>query len=204
MKMSLSQKVYAQLVEEIIEGEIGQDIVLTENMLIEKYGISKSPVREALIRLCNEDILYSIPRFGYKVKIVDQAYLEGIIRFRLNVEPAYLEYYFDIIREEDVQRIEKKIVIMDRNEFLTPAEYWKKTSFFHLELAYTYHDKFFYDTMVSILDKQLITFSKLYWNNWGSIIDSKLSDNHIDILEAIKDRNRDLSVELLIKDIQSF
>lgn len=204
MKKSLSQQVYDGIVEEIIRGKIDQDAIFTEKMFIHKFGISKSPVREALIRLCSDDILISIPRVGYRVKIVDQAYLRGIIQFRFQVEPAYLDTYFHYITKEDIARIEKSIVVMDKHTLNTPAEYWRKTSVFHLKLAYSYRDKFFYDMLSNILNKQLITFSKLYWNNWSTAVDSKLSDNHAGILQEIKNGDRLKAVELLKKDIQSF
>lgn len=200
----LSDKIYKNIVEEIIFGKLDGESVLTEAMLIKKFGTSRAPIREALIKLCNEDILFSIPRYGYKVKVYDKTYLDEIVKFRLNIEPLYLNENFDMISKEDILRIENKIVNMDKKEFLTPIEFWQKTSVFHLELAYSYRDRFFYNTLKSILDKQLITFSKLYWSNWNATIDSKLSENHSSILNAIKKGNRKESVELLIMDINSF
>lgn len=204
IKQSLSQKVYESVIEEIITGKLNQELVITEKMLIEKFGTSKSPVRESLIRLCNEDILVSIPRYGYKIKIVDKAYLEGIIQFRLNIEPIYLTNHFDQITALDIERIEKNMVVMDKSEFNTPFEYWRKTTSFHLDLAYSYRDKFYYDMLSNVLNKQLITFSKLYWNNWGYVIESKLSDNHSEILSAIKENNKERAIFLLERDIKSF
>lgn len=204
IKKSLSQKVYELVIDDILTGKISQDSVITERMLIEKFGTSKSPVRDSLIRLCNEDILVSIPRYGYKIKLVDKAYLEGIIEFRLNIEPIYLEKYFDRITASDILRIEKNMVAMDRNEFSTPSEYWNKTTTFHLDLAYSYRDKFYYDIISKVLNKQLLTFSKLYWNNWDYTIETKLTDNHHSILEAIKAKDKEKAILLMKKDIRSF
>lgn len=204
MKESLSEKVYNETLNEIITGKIDQEEVITENMLINKFGVSKSPIREALVKLCNDDILYSIPRYGYKMKLVDKNYLEEIVEFRLMMEPYYLDKYFYRIKERDIIRIKDKIVTMDKNEFSNPMEYWEKTSLFHLELAYSYRDSFFYDTLNQILNKQLITFSKLYWNKWSTIIDSKLTDNHNEIMDAIQNGNKNEAKKLIIKDIKSF
>ena len=38
--------------------------------MIEKFGVSKSPVREALVELCKDGILTNIPRMGYQVRAV--------------------------------------------------------------------------------------------------------------------------------------
>lgn len=93
---------------------------------------------------------------------------------------------------------------MNKDEFATPSEYWEKTSLFHIELAYSYRDQYFYDMLKQILDKQWITFSMLDWNNWSFVVDSKLSDNHIEILKAIEAGNKEEAVNMLIKDIKSF
>lgn len=204
MKETLSQEVYEKIINSIITGEYNQDMVLTEGNLIKTLGFSRSPIREALVLLCNDDILYSIPRYGYKLKVSNRKYLDEIIQLRRIVEPAYLDKYFDRITDVDIKNIESKLVTMDRTEFSNPSEYWEKTSLFHLALAYSYKDQFFYDMIKKILSKQWITFSMLYWSNWSDVVDSKLSDNHNEILNAIQLNNRQKAIEALIKDVNSF
>ena len=114
MKITLSEEIYDAIIAAIIQGEIHSDSVVTEALLMERFHVSKSPVRESLVRLCHENILVSIPRVGYRIQSVDREYLEGIIRFRLNLEPRYLELFFDKISETDIVRIRKSIVPMDK------------------------------------------------------------------------------------------
>ena len=38
-------------------GEYRPNDILTENQMIEKFGVSKSPVREALVELCKDGVL---------------------------------------------------------------------------------------------------------------------------------------------------
>lgn len=204
MKENLSDKIYKIIIDEIVAGRINQETVITERVLVDKFKISKSPIREALIKLSVDNIIYSIPRFGYKINLFDKNYLDSILKFRLNVEPKYLELYFDKISEFDLATIEANIVKMDRNAFATPMEYWRKTSAFHIELARSYKDKFFYEMLKNILNKQLITFSLLYWDDWSNILDTKLRNNHIGVLNEIKNKNKEKAIELLKADIQSF
>ncbi|MCB7065059.1 MAG: GntR family transcriptional regulator [Clostridium sp.] len=44
------------------------DSIFTEKFLIEKYNVSRAPVREALTMMAENQILVSIPRHGYKFK----------------------------------------------------------------------------------------------------------------------------------------
>lgn len=202
--LKLSETVYEGIVADIVSGEIRSDFIITENWLIEKYHVSKSPVREALSQLCNEKLLTSLPRYGYRIETVDQAYLQGIIRLRLHLEPHYLNYYFQTITPEDITRIQNSIVKLDREIISTPMDYWKQTSRFHLQLAYSYHDQYYYEVLKRVLDKQLITFSMLYWHNWGSVIETRLTDNHSAIADAIADGKAEKAVFLLQQDIKSF
>src|SRR5690625_3897246 len=156
MDKRLSQKVYDTIVNNIITGKYNQDTVITESELVRSLGVSRSPVREALVLLCREGILYSIPRFGYRLKITNRKYLDEIIQFRLIMETSYLDKYFDTITERDIENIENKMVTMERDEFETPSEYWEKTSLFHLELAYSYRDQYFYEMLERILDQHWI------------------------------------------------
>lgn len=204
MKENLSDKIYKIIIDEIVAGRINQETVITERVLVDKFKISKSPIREALIKLSVDNIIYSIPRFGYKINLFDKNYLDSILKFRLNIEPKYLELYFDKISEYDLATIKANIVKMDKNAFATPMEYWRKTSAFHIELARSYKDKFFYEMLKNILNKQLITFSLIYWDDWSNIIDTKLRNNHIGVLNEIKNKNKEKAIELLKADIKSF
>lgn len=203
MKITLSEEIYDAIIAAIIQGEIHSDSVVTEALLMERFHVSKSPVRESLVRLCHENILVSIPRVGYRIQSVDREYLEGIIRFRLNLEPRYLELFFDKISETDIVRIRKSIVPMDKTVLNNPFEYWKQTSHFHLALAISYLDKFYYDILKKILDRQLITFATLYWSNWSDTADKKMSDNHTAVLNAIERHEKRAAIYLLEEDIKS-
>lgn len=204
MKLSLSEEIYDLILDDIIAGKINKDTILTESMLIKKYQYSRTPIREALIKLKVDNIIYSIPRFGYRLSGYDNLYLDNILEFRLIVEPSYLELYFDRINKDEISNIEKSIIEMDKKKFSTPIDYWRKTSQFHKQLARVYKDKFFYEMLDNILRRQLVAFTFLYWDDWSNIIDTKLTNNHSKILDAIKEGNKDNAVKLLKLDIQSF
>ncbi|WP_017548177.1 GntR family transcriptional regulator [Salinicoccus carnicancri] len=63
--MKLNEQVYNDLLNQIHNGfyEIGEKIP-TEKLLMEKYSISRSPVRDALKKLQNEGYINRIPKSG--------------------------------------------------------------------------------------------------------------------------------------------
>lgn len=59
--------IYEQIKQEIISGNIKPGEILNEADLSLKYGIGKTPTREALLLLTHEKLLESMPRVGYVV-----------------------------------------------------------------------------------------------------------------------------------------
>ena len=89
-KENLKKKVYDHIMEAIIQGEYSPDDILSESMLTEKYNVSKSPVREALVQLCSENVLKSIPRCGYMVVRITRSDIEDILDYRAAFEAGML------------------------------------------------------------------------------------------------------------------
>ena len=85
-KMSLKEQVYTKIFNDLVVERFPPDEFLTEKQFIELYGVSKAPVREALIELCNEGILRSIPRLGYQIIPVTQKDITNSTELRLFIE----------------------------------------------------------------------------------------------------------------------
>jgi DNA-binding GntR family transcriptional regulator len=58
---------YQQVREKIVCGEIKPGAILTEAGLADEYGVSKAPVREALVLLGHEGFVEPMPRIGHVV-----------------------------------------------------------------------------------------------------------------------------------------
>lgn len=71
---------------DIIQGIYKQNEIITEKQLIAKYGVSKSPIRDALIELCKEGVLISHPRYGYEVVRINEKEILDVVDFRILVE----------------------------------------------------------------------------------------------------------------------
>ena len=81
-EMSLKDTIYNAVLEDILSMEYRPREILNEKTLIEKYDCSKSPVREALIALCSDNVLRSIPRYGYEVVQLTVEDINEMIQFR--------------------------------------------------------------------------------------------------------------------------
>ena len=87
---SLKNMVYQAILNGIFTDEYKPNQIINEQELVQKFGCSKTPIREALVTLCNEGILRSFPRFGYQVVSVSREEAQNILDFRLVLEGGYL------------------------------------------------------------------------------------------------------------------
>ncbi|WP_261301560.1 GntR family transcriptional regulator [Paenibacillus andongensis] len=65
---SLKDHVYNYIAEKIQNGSLLPNQKLNEASICQKLGVSRTPVREALIQLASENLLENIPRRGFIVK----------------------------------------------------------------------------------------------------------------------------------------
>jgi DNA-binding GntR family transcriptional regulator len=64
---SKTSVLYQQIREKIVYGELKPGAILTEAGLADEYGVSKAPVREALVLLGHEGLVEPMPRVGHVV-----------------------------------------------------------------------------------------------------------------------------------------
>ncbi len=97
--------VYEQLKNSIISGEIKPGEILNEAVLAKKYKMGKTPTREALLLLANEDFLDSMPRVGYVVsRLTIQDMLE-IFALRILLEVEAIGIASERITDADINKL---------------------------------------------------------------------------------------------------
>jgi DNA-binding GntR family transcriptional regulator len=84
---SLAEKAYVAIRELIVTLELGPGSVINERELVERLGIGRTPVREALRRLAQEGLVEVYPRRGMFVTDVDVRNLVLLSEVRAVLEP---------------------------------------------------------------------------------------------------------------------
>lgn len=85
---SLSDMAYRELRGAIVDGRLKLGDQVSELSLSRMLGISKTPVREALLRLLREGLVEIDPRRGTSIFQIDDAEVDAIASFRLLLEDA--------------------------------------------------------------------------------------------------------------------
>src|SRR3954451_21679100 len=81
-----SEVLVEQLRLDIVRGAIAGGTRLTEESLAERYGVSRTPVREALRLLARESLLAYAPRAGYTVRSIDLEEMDDLYVIRCAIE----------------------------------------------------------------------------------------------------------------------
>jgi len=199
---SLKRKVYDDVFTDILFGRYKPDTHITEKELVDKYNISKSPIREALIELCNEGVLRSIPRYGYEVIKIGVQDIEEAKEYRIILECGALDRYWDEITNDQIENI-----LRSQN---TPAretnilDHWNTNSQFHLDLASTYNNTCIYKALESSLKLMTRAYVQFQMEKWKQPVFIGTSHRHRDVLAFIKEGNKAAALQTLKTDIEEF
>ncbi len=100
--------VYKKLRQDIIKGRLfpGQRLVMAE--LAKGFGVSETPVREAIRRLESEGLVAFTPHSGAVVADIDEAALVEIYLIRTELEALAARLAAAHITERDLEQIERK------------------------------------------------------------------------------------------------
>jgi DNA-binding GntR family transcriptional regulator len=86
--MLLRHNIYKSIRSAILTCEFQPGQELREQILAERYRVSRSPIRDSLLRLEQENLVTVLPRQGYRVNPISRSDIEDIFDLRLLIEPA--------------------------------------------------------------------------------------------------------------------
>ncbi|HEY5222791.1 MAG TPA: GntR family transcriptional regulator [Microbacteriaceae bacterium] len=85
---SLTEQIHERMHEEILMGTWRPGDLVLEPELANRYGVSKTPVREALRLLSQEGWIITMPRKGYLVRPLRLHDIREVFELRLLIEPG--------------------------------------------------------------------------------------------------------------------
>ncbi len=87
----LRESAYAQLRADILSCALPPGAEIREAELAARFQVSKSPVRDALMRLEREGLVISTPRQGYRVAPISVTDVQDMFQLRVALERACME-----------------------------------------------------------------------------------------------------------------
>lgn len=185
---SLKEQVYEYLREQMRTGEIRPGSVIDMEETSKKLGVSKTPLRDALLQLEMEDFVSILPRRKVIVNVLEEADIRNYYDIIGALESAALLKAFDRLRPSDIDAMQVLNDAMKRaiedNNF---DRYYEK----NLE----FHDTFLNPCgnanlvrIVNTLKKRLYDFprSKGFVKEW----EESSTGEHQALIELIRQGNR--------------
>ena len=108
-----SNKDYALRVlrDNIIRMELAPGSLLSEQVLANELGVSRTPVREALAELARVGVVETMPQKGTRVALIDYDLVEEARFLRMRLEMGLMDEIEGRIREEDFVWFEANLVM---------------------------------------------------------------------------------------------
>ncbi|WP_320127796.1 GntR family transcriptional regulator [uncultured Sphaerochaeta sp.] len=203
-KISLKENVYNSLVKDIISGIYAPNAILTENEMMLKFECSKAPIREALIELCKDNYLKSIPRLGYIVVSYTLKEIVDILDFRIDLETSNLKRLLPSVTDKQLEDFKSSYENFKKNKINqgSVAENWFNNQHFHLELCKLSGNEYVYNVLKHLLRQNSGFFAQYYSYAWHNDTESRGYFHEL-ILEALFERDLEKTCTLLTTDINS-
>ncbi|MCG8484060.1 MAG: GntR family transcriptional regulator [Clostridia bacterium] len=201
-KVDLKQKAYFYIKEKIITGEYepGQDI--SEEELQNEMNISRTPVREALMRLETERLISIFPRKGIFVSSITQKMIKNVFQIRKMIEPQVIRIVGKNISKEWLNEIKDKFnaTFEDLSKDETADYYVNLDKEFHSYLINACDNQYLVNVMNNIFDQNQRMRYQTYDFDERDIA---TKSEHIMIIDALLEEDIDKAEALMIEHIQN-
>jgi DNA-binding GntR family transcriptional regulator len=156
---SLVDQAYSRLRQEILTCLLAPGQVVSERELAQRYEMSKTPIREALTRICHEGLVQRLSGRGYMIAPITIQYIRDLFDLRLVLELAAAER---AARHASSARIavlkDMSFVSYNLDDLESHVSFLETNRAFHLALAEAAENR----RLVEILEGLLIEMERLF------------------------------------------
>ncbi len=187
--------------DNIIRLELAPGAMLSENALAAEMGLSRTPVREALMELSRDGIVEIYPQRGSAVALIDYALVEETRFMRNALERAVIELDCELAVPDDLDRLRENVKLQ---QFYL-ENYYPETL---MELDNAFHRILFEiarKTQVHALMEQFsIHFDRVRSMALGSVRNLKIVQDHVDLTEAVARRDAKTAGAMMDKHLNRY
>lgn len=188
--LSLENKVFIKLEDEILSGKLTRGTALTEISLSERLGVSRTPVRSALHRLAEEGLVEAVANKGCVVIGITNADLVDIYKIRVRLEGLASAIAATRITEEGLNALRESVELAEFYISKNDAEKLKELdSEFHETIYRSTGNRLLCKTL-SELHRKIKSYRKLSLTVPGRLERSVLEHREIYQAIAIRDAEK--------------
>ncbi len=188
--------------DNIIRLELKPGSLVSEKELADEMGLSRGPVREALIELAKVKIVEVYPQHGSIIAPVDYDLIDEARFMRETLEVAVVERCCNMgLQQENLIALEENIKLQ---QFYLENDNKNKL----LELDNEFHRLLFYNVgltqVYSLMNSMLVHFDRVRAMALTAVKDIKVIDDHRLILDALIERDTESAKGLMHKHLTRY
>jgi len=192
--------VYEVIKTNIIKLNMAPGNRVSEQEISDLLNVSRTPVREAFIKLAKEGLLYILPQRGTYISYIDLGIVEDARFIRESLEKSVLKIATEKFPEELLDKLQEIINIQKKHveqklffEFLEMDEEFHKTIFIgcNKERTWTFIEQ------INAEHKRVRMLTFIADINWKNVI-----EQHQQILNSIRNHDEQFGQEVISNHIQ--
>jgi DNA-binding GntR family transcriptional regulator len=197
---SLKESAFQALKNAVIQEDLKTARIYKIEELAKSLGISKTPVREALLDLSSRGFVTILPRKGVQINFLDEKDIKDLYQFRMAIEKTVIRGITPIITDGD---IEKAQAINDTMADLVGTEkrveYLQQDRQFHLFLAELSTNEYMIMALENVRDL-------VDWMGVKALLRDKrmkeVYDEHNNVIQMLKKRDIDGAEKMIEEHIR--
>lgn len=128
---SLAQQAYHTIRRAIRDGQIPQGEFFSETTFAEMLGVSRTPVREAMLDLFREGVVEIIAKRGFRLAVLDDNAIIEVRMLRVALESLVIRRLCEVATKEDIVELRKVLA----GEATEDDDIFSVDEAFHMRMA---------------------------------------------------------------------
>lgn len=192
---TLHQRAYNAIKAYLTSGKMDLDTIYSANQFAEILGVSRTPVRDALIQLSAEGFLISVEKQGFKIKDFSKKEIIDFYETRRIIETYVIEHLTENIKKGDLQNLSRTLELMKDYERKGDMQgFIEADRDFHMILIYRY-DNHLLSSIMENIRSSIALFGKRALSREGRPLE--VIKEHAEIFEGLSQKSPKKAVKAL-------
>jgi DNA-binding GntR family transcriptional regulator len=196
----LTESIYERLRQEILSCSLAPGAEVYEGVLADRYGVSKTPVREALNALRQENLVSVLPRRGYQIAPITLTDLSDLFDLRVLLEGGAAEIAAGRITPGELDGLSRLAqIVYNRTERPSTRLFVQANREFHTQLAAAARNPRIQRAVEQCLDELERVF---YLGANVRNISGEVQHDHLAVISALRDRDGARAKFVMVEQIE--
>jgi len=192
---TLQTIVYERIKGLLLNGQLELDEIYSANQFAETLGVSRTPVREALLQLATEGSLISIAGRGFKIREFSRKEIRDFFETRRMIETYVIERTVVMMTEQDLKELDNSLKQMiDRAATGDTYGFLEADKAFHMNQIHLYNNRLLESIMENIRNLIAI-FGQKALTSPGRV--QQVLEEHRSILQALEQKDKKKAVNAM-------